>query len=68
MKTALITEITGQGGSNLAEFQIKDGYDIHGTIRRSSVISESASHILGAIRISICIMRSQWLDVNHLGA
>ena len=35
-KVALITGITGQDGSYLAEFLIKKGYDVHGIIRRSS--------------------------------
>lgn len=37
MKTALITGITGQDGSFLAEFLLDKGYDVHGIIRRSSV-------------------------------
>ena len=32
MKTALITGITGQDGSFLAEFLLEKGYDVHGTI------------------------------------
>ena len=36
MKTALITGITGQDGSFLAELLLEKGYDVHGTIRRSS--------------------------------
>ena len=36
MKTALITGITGQDGSYLAEFLIAKGYVVHGIIRRSS--------------------------------
>lgn len=35
-KTALITGITGQDGSFLAEFLIEKGYEVHGTLRRSS--------------------------------
>jgi len=35
-KTALITGITGQDGSFLAEFLLEKGYEVHGTIRRSS--------------------------------
>ena len=35
-KTALITGITGQDGSYLAEFLIEKGYEVHGIIRRSS--------------------------------
>lgn len=35
-KVALITGITGQDGSFLAEFLIEKGYDVHGVLRRSS--------------------------------
>ena len=35
-KTALITGITGQDGSFLAEFLLEKGYEVHGIIRRSS--------------------------------
>ncbi|MDT8437308.1 MAG: GDP-mannose 4,6-dehydratase [Gemmatimonadota bacterium] len=36
-KRALITGITGQDGSYLAEFLLDKGYEVHGTVRRSSV-------------------------------
>ena len=36
MKTALITGITGQDGSFLAEFLLDKGYEVHGLLRRSS--------------------------------
>ncbi|MCH7542919.1 MAG: GDP-mannose 4,6-dehydratase [Proteobacteria bacterium] len=36
MKRALITGITGQDGSYLAEFLLEKGYEVHGVIRRSS--------------------------------
>ena len=36
MKRALITGITGQDGSYLAELLLKKGYEVHGIIRRSS--------------------------------
>lgn len=39
MKTALITGITGQDGSYLAEILIAKGYQVHGVIRRSSNIN-----------------------------
>ena len=46
MKTALITGVTGQDGSFLAEFLIEKGYDVHGTIRRSSVdFRERIAHL-----------------------
>lgn len=40
-KVALITGITGQDGSYLAEFLIKKGYEVHGIIRRSSSFNTS---------------------------
>lgn len=47
-KTALITGVTGQDGSFLAEFLLKKGYDVHGTIRRSSVdFRERIAHLEG---------------------
>ena len=36
-KTALITGITGQDGSYLAEFLLEKGYEVHGLIRRHSI-------------------------------
>lgn len=41
MKRALITGITGQDGSFLAEFLIEKGYEVHGIIRRSSSFNTS---------------------------
>src|SRR5688572_23586875 len=39
MKKALITGITGQDGSYLAEILIEKGYEVHGVVRRSSSIN-----------------------------
>jgi len=39
MKKALITGITGQDGSYLAEFLLSKGYEVHGIVRRSSLIN-----------------------------
>ena len=39
MKVALITGITGQDGSFLAEFLLKKGYQVHGLVRRSSTFN-----------------------------
>lgn len=39
MKTALITGITGQDGSFLAEFLLEKGYEVHGILRRSSTFN-----------------------------
>jgi len=48
MKKALITGITGQDGSFLAELLLGKGYDVHGTIRRSSVdFRERIAHLEG---------------------
>ena len=48
MKTALITGVTGQDGSFLAEFLLGKGYEVHGTIRRSSVdYRERIAHLEG---------------------
>ena len=41
MKKALITGITGQDGSYLAELLLSKGYDVHGIIRRSSTFNTS---------------------------
>lgn len=53
-KTALITGITGQDGSFLAEFLLEKGYDVHGTIRRSSVdFRERIAHLEGHPRFHL---------------
>jgi len=41
MKKALITGITGQDGSYLADFLLKKGYEVHGIIRRASTFNTS---------------------------
>ena len=41
MKKALITGITGQDGSYLAEFLLEKGYEVHGIIRRASTFNTS---------------------------
>ena len=47
-KVALITGITGQDGSYLAELLLEKGYDVHGTIRRSSTdYREIIAHLEG---------------------
>ena len=45
MKKALITGITGQDGSYLAEYLIELGYDVHGIVRRQSVAENQSSRI-----------------------
>ena len=54
MKTALITGVTGQDGSYLAELLIEKGYDVHGVIRRSSVdFRERITHLEGHPRFHL---------------
>ncbi|AGC68551.1 GDP-mannose 4,6-dehydratase Gmd [Thermoclostridium stercorarium subsp. stercorarium DSM 8532] len=51
MKRALITGITGQDGSYLAEFLLEKGYEVHGLIRRSSIDNtERINHLLNGPR------------------
>lgn len=65
MKTALITGITGQDGSFLAELLLEKNYQVHGIIRRSSTPNTSnISHILDKITLhegdltdSMCLTR-----------
>ena len=50
MKKALITGITGQDGSFLAEFLLDKGYEVHGIVRRCSVSNtERIDHIIDRI-------------------
>lgn len=46
MKKALITGITGQDGSYLAEYLIELGYEVHGIVRRQSVAENQSSRII----------------------
>ncbi len=46
MKRALITGITGQDGSYLAEFLLENGYEVHGIKRRASLFNtQRVDHI-----------------------
>lgn len=52
MKKALITGITGQDGSYLAELLLEKGYEVHGIIRRASVsTTERIDHIIDKLII-----------------
>ncbi len=52
MPTALITGVTGQVGSYLAEFLLSKGYDVVGMVRRSSTVTfERIQHIQNDISI-----------------
>lgn len=51
-KTALITGITGQDGSYLAEFLLEKGYKVYGMVRRASVDKfERIAHIMDKIEL-----------------
>ena len=52
MKVALITGITGQDGSYLAELLLEKGYEVHGIVRRSSLINtRRIDHIYNEIKL-----------------
>ena len=52
MKKALITGITGQDGSYLAEFLLEKGYEVHGITRRASISNTGRiDHLMGRITL-----------------
>ena len=52
MPRALITGITGQDGSYLAELLLEKGYEVFGLIRRSSVVTDQRiRHLLGRVEL-----------------
>ena len=52
MKKALITGITGQDGSYLAEFLLEKGYEVHGITRRASLPNvDRIQHLLGKVTL-----------------
>src|SRR5437879_590108 len=52
MKKALITGITGQDGSYLADYLLDNGYEVHGIVRRSSTENfERIAHLAGRITL-----------------
>jgi len=52
MKRALITGITGQDGSHLAELLVDKGYEVHGVVRRASTETfERISHLAGKLHL-----------------
>jgi GDPmannose 4,6-dehydratase len=52
MNTALITGITGQDGSYLADYLLTKGYEVHGVVRRSSSFSTARiEHILDRLHL-----------------
>jgi GDPmannose 4,6-dehydratase len=62
-KRAVITGITGQDGSYLAEFLLEKGYEVYGVVRRSSIDnSDRISHLLEQIRF----LQADLLDQSSL--
>ena len=54
MKKALITGITGQDGSYLAEFLLEKGYEVHGITRRASISNTARiDHLIRANKITL---------------
>src|SRR5262245_47031053 len=52
MKKALITGVTGQDGSYLAEWLLEQGYQVHGIVRRSSTENfERIAHLSGRLHL-----------------
>ena len=62
-KVALITGITGQDGSYLAEFLLHKGYKVHGIVRRSSLIN---THRIDAIYDKIKLHYGDLTDATNL--
>ncbi len=62
-KRALITGITGQDGSYLAELLLEKGYEVHGMVRRSS--TETFERLQG-IRDEITLHTGDLLDQRSL--
>jgi len=66
-KRAFITGITGQDGSYLAEFLLKQGYDVYGMVRRTSTLNfERIQHIQDQITLIPGDMLDQTSVTNAL--
>jgi GDPmannose 4,6-dehydratase len=67
VSTALITGITGQDGSYLAELLLEKGYDVHGMVRRSSTETfERIDHLRGRVQLHQADLLDQSSLVNLL--
>lgn len=68
MKKALITGITGQDGSHLADLLLTKGYEVHGIVRRASTETfERIAHLEGRIQLHQADLLDQLslVDVLH---
>ena len=63
LKKALITGITGQDGSYLAEFLLEKGYEVYGMVRRSSTVNYER---IGHIQDRLKLIQGDLLDQNSL--
>ena len=67
MKKALITGITGQDGSYLAEFLLEKGYEVHGIVRRASISNTARiDHLLA--KKAVTLHDGNLLDTSSLMA
>jgi GDPmannose 4,6-dehydratase len=65
MKRALITGITGQDGSYLADWLLEQGYEVHGMVRRSSTENfERINHIRDRIKLHQADLLDQLSIIN----
>ena len=62
-KKALITGITGQDGSYLAEFLLSRGYDVYGMVRRTSTVRYER---IQAIQHRLCLVQGDMGDLSSL--
>ncbi len=66
-RSALITGVTGQDGSYLAELLLEKGYEVHGLVRRSSTETfERIQHLTGRIRLHQADLLDQVSLVNAI--
>lgn len=67
MKKALITGITGQDGSYLAEFLLEKGYEVHGLRRASSVFNtERIDHLINNKKLNFHLHYGDLIDSSNL--
>jgi GDPmannose 4,6-dehydratase len=65
MKKALITGVTGQDGSHLADWLLSKGYEVHGVVRRSSTENfERIAHLEGRIQLHQADLLDQLSIIN----
>ena len=67
MKKAVITGVTGQDGSYLAEWLLEKGYQVHGMVRRSSTENfERIAHLEGRVGLHQADLLDQLVDHRGL--